>query len=62
MLWARPDLPLEVRIPETVLFAFKRTLVEWGFARSIVRVDTDAANVKVGGELALSAKCVGGQL
>ena len=62
LLWARPDLPAEVRIPESLLFAFKRTLVEWGFARSIVRVDTDTASVKVGGELALTAKSVGEQI
>ena len=61
-LWARPDLPAEVRIPEGLLFGFKRTLVEWGFARSTVRVDTDTSSVKVGGELVLTVKIVGGRI
>jgi hypothetical protein len=62
VLWMRPDLPAEVRIPGSLLFAFKRPLVDWGFARSIVRVETDTACVKVGGEHALSVKNVDGQI
>ena len=43
------------------MFGFKRTLVEWGFARSIVWVDTDTSSVEVGGELVLTVKIVGGK-
>ena len=61
-VWARPDLPIEKRVPEGFLFGFKRQLVEWGFQRSIVRIDTDALNMKVGSELAVTAGVANGRL
>ena len=44
------------------MFGLKRVLVEWGFQRASVRVDTDAATVKVGGETAVTVSVIGSNL
>ena len=61
-MWAKPDLPVEVRAPESYLFGLKKVLVGWGFAKACVRVDTAERNLKVGGELVVSTSVVGGRL
>ena len=61
-VWARPDQPAEVRIPEKFLFGLKKQLVEWGFSRSEVRVDSNTGKLTVGGEEAVTAKAATGAI
>ena len=46
-VYAKPDLPLDIRTADSTLFAMKRLLASWGFAKSCIEVDTDAATLSV---------------
>ena len=54
--WAKIDLPIDKRTAESALFAFKRMLVEWGYANKAIRVDTDLCVLKVLDKEILKAK------
>ena len=54
--WSKIDLPIDKRTAESTLFAFKRMLMEWGFANKAVRVDTDSCVLKVMDKEILKAK------
>ena len=62
VVWARADQAVEVRVPESFLFGFKKLLVDWGFGRAEVRVEIETASLKVGGALAVSAEVRAGEL
>ena len=47
--WAKIDLPVDKRTAESVLFAFKRMLVEWNYDKAAIKIDTDTCSLKVGG-------------
>ena len=61
-VWAKADLPIQQRVPESYLFGLKRVLVEWGFNRGVVRVDTTAGSLTVAGEQVVASMVVGGRL
>ena len=46
-LFAKDDLPLDVRMAENCLFQMKRMLTAWGYNKSCVRVDTEASPKKL---------------
>ena len=49
--WARMEMPIDRRMAEGTLFAFKRILVnEWEYTKSEVRVDTDTCTLKIDGQ------------
>ena len=54
--WAEIDLPIDKRNAESVLFAFKRMLVNWEFPKGSVRVDTDDCSLKISEKVVLKAK------
>ena len=54
--WAQVDRPLDQRTAGSVLLAFKRMLVEWGYGKQQVKVDTDACTLQVDGKEILKAK------
>ena len=49
-IWAKPDKPLEQRVPHSVLFAVKKMLTskEWGFASKSLWVDKDEQVLNIG--------------
>ena len=49
-LYAKPDLPLDMRTADSTLFAIKRMLASWGFAKNCIHVDTDASTLSVAGK------------
>ena len=53
--WAREDLPIERRVPETFLFALKKQLVEWGYSKQEVKVDRMALTLSVDGGVVATA-------
>ena len=63
-LKAGPDRALEDRAVGSLLLGLKRQLVAWGFARTDVRVDLEAApaEFKVGGKVVLKAQAGQGKL
>ena len=61
-VWAKADLPIDKRVPEQYLFGLKRVLVNWGFNKGIVRVDTSSASLAVAGEQLVVSTVVAGKL
>ena len=61
-IWAKPDLPLDVRTAQSVLFATKRLLVQWGFNKSALWVDTNLLTIYIGAEEILHAKVSNNEL
>ena len=49
-LYAKPDLPLDMRTADSTLFAIKRMLASWGFAKNCIQVDTAASTLSVAGK------------
>ena len=41
--WAKPDLPIQARVQQSVLFQIRRMLVQWGYNKTCIKVDTDDA-------------------
>ena len=56
-MWAKPDQALEPRVLQSFLFAVKRLLVDWGFEKRSLWVDTDAGTLWLGDEVVVAA-CV----
>ena len=52
-IWSNPDLPTDVRAPETFLFDLKKMLVEWGYTRESVWVDKPKKTISLGGKMIL---------
>ena len=48
--WAKVDLPLGPRTAESALFAMNKMLVEWGYSKREVEVDTATHTLKLAGE------------
>ena len=55
-IWSAPSLPLDRRIPQSFLFAFKRLLLSWEFNKAAVRVNTDETSLKVEGKFVCKAE------
>jgi hypothetical protein len=55
-IWAKPDLPVEVRARHAVLFNLKKFLAEGWFDRRAIRIDLDAFTMTVGPEKAVTAE------
>eukprot|EP00959_Pyramimonas_sp_CCMP1952_P093123 1949096-Pyramimonas_sp.AAC.1 len=49
-----PDAPPGDRIPQSLLFALKRLLVDWNYDRKCVWVDIPSKTLYVGGERVIS--------
>ena len=47
---------MDKRTAESVLFAFKRMLTEWNYAKESVKIDTDTCCLKVGGKEILKTR------
>ena len=58
-IWAKPDLPLEQRLPESFAFSVKRVMVEWGWSRSALYVDREETTLYLGSEKVMSSKVSG---
>ena len=54
-VWAGEDLPIEKRVPRSFLFGCKKLLASWGYKKSLVKVDTDALQLKINSQLVISA-------
>ena len=54
-IWCKKDLPLEKRVPLSFLLGLRRQLIDWGFARSKVRVKEEDNTLSVGGCPVLTA-------
>ena len=52
---AKADLPAERRAPHNFLFGLKHLLVDWGFNRSNLWIDTDTGTLKTDTELIVTA-------
>ena len=50
-VWSKPDLPLNQRVSESVLFALKRLMVSWSYEKKSLWVDKDTNSLKIGGEI-----------
>lgn len=59
-VWAKEDLPLEVRAAKNYLLSLKRTMKEWGFDH--IQVDEGFTSLSVGPELVVSTTLVAGKL
>ena len=58
-VWAKEDLPIEIRAPKSLLFGLKYFLREWNI---FTKVDEDMTTIKVGAETILSVSVVGNKL
>ena len=54
-MWAKPDLPVDKRVPATFLFGLKKVLVGWGLNKQCAWVDEDKLTLKAGEELVVTA-------
>ena len=54
-VYCKKDLPLEKRVPLSLLLGLRRQLIDWGFARSKVRVKEESNSLSVGGTQILTA-------
>ena len=45
--WAKVEQPFDIRTAEFALFSIKRMLIDWGYNKSAVRVDTDTNILKI---------------
>ena len=52
-VWAKPDLPLQVRVPQGLLFGAKRLMVEWEFPKNSLWADPDNLTLQYGDEKVL---------
>ena len=60
-VWAKPDKPVEKRVPEMFLFGLKKTMVQtWGWNKFAVWVDEAELTLKAEGELVVTASVVEG--
>ena len=46
-MFAKDDLPIDIRMAENCLFQMKRMLATWGYNKSCVKVDTDTDDKKL---------------
>ena len=53
--WAKADRPVDVRTAEGALFGFTRMLVDWGYNKSCIKIDTNTATLSVAGTSILKA-------
>ena len=61
--WAKEDRPLEVRTPESVMFAFKRLLIsEANLEKRSLWVDLDDRELKFGDETVMTTAVVDNKL
>ena len=57
-VWAKPDLPLEVRVLKRFLFEAKHVLTSiWGYPNTSVYADPDTGILYVGNDIALTLGC-----
>ena len=54
-IWCKKDLPLEKRVPLSFLLGLRRQLIDWGFAKSKIRVKEEHNTLSVGGSQILTA-------
>ena len=47
-VWSKPDLPLDQRLPTEILFAVKKMMVGWGWAKEALWVDDAEKQLTVG--------------
>ena len=63
IVWAKPDLPIELRVVSSALFGVKWLLSQWGkWERQSLWVDVDEGTLKVGDELIMMAWVHSGRL
>ena len=61
-LWANEDLPIEKRVPRAFLFGCKRLLGQWGYKKSLIKVDTDTYELSINNKRCISALVENNQL
>ena len=61
-VWASADLPLSGRVLRSIVFGTKRLFLKWGFAKSVLWVDTDTQTLQFGGEAVFKAAVSEGKL
>ena len=54
-VWYAPDKPFEHRVKSSFLFAIRKQLLEWGFEKRCLWVDTDKFEITWSGELVAAA-------
>ena len=47
VVWCKPDRPVHVRAPLSLLFGLKRLLVGWDFDKKTVYIDEDSACMEI---------------
>ena len=61
-VWAKPDQPFDNRAVESFLFGTKKQLMEWGYSKQQVWVDTSDASVSVDGAKVMRGNVSAGNL
>ena len=53
-IWAKEDLPLEERIPQSFLFGLKKLMIGWGYEKMAVWVDLSKNQLLVGTDIVIA--------
>ena len=53
-IWAKEDLPLEERIPQSLLFGLKKLMIGWGYEKMAVWVDLSKNQLLVGTDIVIA--------
>ena len=59
VVWAKVDLPLEERLPESFAFSVKKLMVKWGWSKHALVVDRDTSTLYLGSDKVLSSSVSG---
>ena len=53
-IWVKPDLPLQIRVRQALLFGIKKMILDWGdYERGSIWADTDKNCIFIGNEAAI---------
>ena len=52
-MWAKADMPLRSRIQNSVVFAAKRYLADWGYNKAALWADPDNNTLQLAGDLVM---------
>ena len=61
-IWAKEDLPLEERIPQSFLFGLKKLMIGWGYEKMAVWVDLSKNQLLVGTDIVIALTVEGKEL
>ena len=53
-IWCKPDIRLNERVPQGVLFGIKRMMVSWGYDKTSLWVDVPTGKLHLGSDTILT--------